>query len=146
MNEHEQLARHIMEHFPERNTIKICEESLKKSARAYPPSILIACMPRSGSTYLSNLLAAVTGYPRHPLVYTFYRNEQDLYLPALMKALTIPTVTQQHLRATGPTLELIDIFNLRPIVLVRNLFDVVVSYFDHLHQESLLVPAAYFPD
>ena len=142
----DELAKQIMQHFPERETMRHRAKELREAARTCKPSIVIACMPKSGSTFLANVLAAITEYPHHPLVYAHFRQEQDLYLPALLKAIAIPTVTQQHIRATEANLELMRIFNLQPVVLVRNIFDTIVSYFDHLHKESIQVPAGYFDE
>jgi hypothetical protein len=103
-------------------------------------------MPKSGSTYLATLLSLATGYPQHPLVFAYERNEQDLDLAALLRSLGRPTVTQQHVRATGPNLALIDAFDLRTVVLVRNLFDVVLSLHDHLVGEGLGIPCGFFSE
>jgi len=142
----EELALLIMQHFPERETMRHRAKELREAARERKPSVLIACMPKTGSTFLANVLASITEYPHHPLVYAHFRQEQDLYLPSLLKAIAIPTVTQQHVRATEANLELLQIFNVKPIVLVRNIFDTIVSFFDHLHKESVQVPAGYFND
>ncbi len=115
--------------------------------RRRKPSILLACMPKSGSTYLTTLISLAAGYPPYSFVYAYDRNEQDLYLPALLHDLAAlaPTVTHQHVRATGPNLELIQAFRLRTIVLVRNLFDAAVSLHDHFLQEDVKAPCAYIP-
>jgi Sulfotransferase domain/Tetratricopeptide repeat len=90
----------------------------------------IACMPKSGSTFLKMVLCALTGWPEAILTYAFLQNEEELYLPFLRKAARNDTVTQLHVRATVPNLQMMRAFKIRPIVLVRNLFDVVVSYAD----------------
>ncbi len=116
-------------------------EGLKKGA-----SILIACMPKSGSTFLTTVLKDLTGFTNYPLVYTYSQNEQDIYLPRLIDAYTKNTVTQQHVRATVPNKYLMQLFDIKPVILTRNLFDIVVSYYDHIHNESLEVPAFYIND
>lgn len=140
------LAREFIRHFPGRAATLSIETPLRAAARRRKPPILLACMPKSGSTFLCNAIAAATGYPRHPLVYAYFRNAQDLYLPALVKALSIPTVTQQHVVATRPNLELIDVFHLKTIVLVRNLFDVVVSLREHCLREGPHTPAGFIDE
>jgi hypothetical protein len=102
--------------------------------------ILVACMPKSGSTFLSVLLSRVTGYTTYPLVHRYGGNEQDVYLPAVLGALHQDTVTQQHVTATDTNLELLQLLSVRPIVLVRNILDVVVSLLDHLHDETIVTP------
>jgi hypothetical protein len=117
-------------------------------ARTRPQSILLACMPKSGSSFLAATLAQAAGYPLYQFVYTYDRNEQDLYLPALVGALGLssPTVTQQHVRATGSNLDLMQLFNLRAVLLIRNLFDALVSLRDHILTEGARIPMAYIPD
>ena len=92
--------------------------------------VFIACMPKSGSTFLKLAMSALTGWPDTFLAYAFLQNEEELYLPFLRKVARDDTVTQQHLRATVPNLQTMRAFRIRPVVLVRNLFDVVVSYAD----------------
>lgn len=106
-------------------------------------SILVACMPKSGSTFLSTVLKDLTGFTNGPFVYRYSQNEQDLYLPSLVESYTKNTVTQQHLRATIPNKNLLQLFEIKPVILTRNLFDIVVSYYDHLHNGSIEVPAFY---
>jgi tetratricopeptide (TPR) repeat protein len=92
--------------------------------------IFIACMPKSGSTFLRTALMELTGWPEAYFTYAFLQNEEELYLPHLRAAARQDTVTQQHCRATVPNLQLMQAFAIRPIVLVRNLFDALVSYTD----------------
>jgi Sulfotransferase domain len=92
--------------------------------------IFIACMPKSGSTFLKHVLCALTGWREATLTYAFLQNEEELYLPHLRAVASADTVTQQHCRATVPNVQLMQAFAIRPIVLVRNLFDAVVSYTD----------------
>lgn len=92
--------------------------------------ILVACMPKSGSSFLSAALCAATGWPTLPMTYGYLQNEQDIHLPFLLARLEASTVTQQHCRATVPNVQILQAFGIRPIVLVRNLFDVVLSLAD----------------
>ena len=111
--------------------------------------LFLAAMPKSGSTFLSNALAKLFGY-RHSYFAFAYRNiEQELYLPRLVDAYGQGTVVQQHSRANVPNLDLLQELRITPLVLVRNLFDVLVSVRDHLRREqtdnipSLYVPASF---
>jgi hypothetical protein len=98
--------------------------------------VFLACTPKSGSTFLKRALLEVTGFTPAYLAYAFERNEQDLYFPALVDHWNVATVTQQHVRATGPNLQLMQWFGIRPVILVRNLFDSVVSIRDYLFAEG----------
>ena len=47
--------------------------------------LLVACFPKSGSTYLSRLLSDVTGYPLRGFVQCYGHNEQDLFEVAIRR-------------------------------------------------------------
>lgn len=113
----------------------------RKILRGRGVFIFISAMPKSGSTFLSRNIIQITGFDHQPMTYGFERNEQELYLPKLVDNYNRPTVTQQHTRATGPNLELFNRFGIRPVILVRNIFDVVVSMRDYLLKEGV----AHFP-
>jgi LPS sulfotransferase NodH len=102
-------------------------------------SLFVTCFPKSGSTFLVSSLATTTGYMRQFLGYD-HLNEQDLYLPNLIDTYNMNIVCHQHTRATAPNLELILEFGIQPVVLVRNVFDCLVSLRDHLERESRRTP------
>ena len=101
--------------------------------------LLVTCFPKSGSTFLVSALAESTGYIRQFLGYD-HLNEQDLYLPSLIDTYNMNIVCHQHTRATAPNLALVTEFGIQPIVLVRNIFDCLVSLRDHLGRESQRTP------
>lgn len=90
----------------------------------------IACMPKSGSSWLLNVLSTLTGFPRSAYNFAFLQNEQELYLPAMIADARTDGVIQQHCRATAANVQLMQAFSIRPVVLVRNLFDTLVSLTD----------------
>lgn len=92
--------------------------------------LFVACMPKSGSTFLTNALVALTQYANTFLTYAFLHNEQELYLPNLVRQARDNTVTQQHCRATAANVQLMNGFGIRPVVLVRDVHDVVLSLRD----------------
>ncbi len=92
--------------------------------------IFIACVPKSASTFLKNLLVNLTGYRDLFSVYAAGQSEHELYLPTLRDSAHLDTVTQQHCRASDANVHLMQAFDIRPIVLVRNIFDSVMSLLD----------------
>jgi hypothetical protein len=96
--------------------------------------IFITCTPKSGSTFLKNVLVSVTGFRDVFSVYAGLQNEHDLDLPQLVKFGNIDTVTQQHARASEANIQLMQAFAIRPVVLVRNIFDTVISLLDFYRQ------------
>lgn len=92
--------------------------------------IFIACVPKSASTFLKNVLVSLTGFKDVFMVYAAGQTEHELYLPTLRQAAHLDTVTQQHCRASDANIHLMQAFGIRPIVLVRNIFDSVMSLLD----------------
>ena len=92
--------------------------------------IFIACVPKSASTFLKNVLVYVTGYRDLFTVYAAGQAEHEIYLPTLREMAQANTVTQQHCRASDANIHLMQGFGIRPVVLVRNIFDTVMSLLD----------------
>ena len=92
--------------------------------------LFIACVPKSASTFLKNLLVNVTGYRDLFTVYAAGQTEHEIYLPTLRESAHLDTVTQQHCRASDANVHLMQAFGIRPVVLVRNICDSVMSLLD----------------
>ncbi len=107
-------------------------------AKDLAPHLLIACQPKSGSTFLKNALCEVTGFRDLFLFHASGQNEQDLFYPALLEFATVPTVTQQHCRASEANLQIMQAFGLKAVVLVRDLADVIISLRDFYSQGAIL--------
>jgi hypothetical protein len=105
---------------------------------------LIACFPKSGSTYLYNLIGNLSGFEQCVYLPPSPRREQELSDPYMGRYNNLTRqVAQLHVRASGHTLELLEKFGVTPIVLVRNIHDCVVSLADHMSNESVEMPMAY---
>lgn len=108
--------------------------------------LLVACMPKSGSTYLSAILSNLEGFQQGILVSSAGRREQELDVLELMHNDDTNYVAQHHVRYSQGTRELLKRFNVKPIVLVRNVYDAMVSIRDHFRNESTEKPMGYaFP-
>ncbi len=106
--------------------------------------ILVACFPKSGSTFLTSLIGNLPGYSIAHYVPAYERREQEICDLEIQKFLLIENqVAQHHVRASEFTLQLIRRYNLKLIVLVRNIFDCIVSLADHMISESAVFPMAY---
>jgi tetratricopeptide (TPR) repeat protein len=92
--------------------------------------LFIACVPKSASTFLKNLLVNLTGYRDLFTVYAAGQSEHEIYMPTLREFAGVDTVTQQHCRASDANIHLMQAFGIRPVVLVRNIFDSVMSLLD----------------
>ncbi|SFI28244.1 Sulfotransferase domain-containing protein [Albimonas pacifica] len=106
------------------------------------PHILIACMMKSGSTFLAHALAAHSGLRRVRLTPAWGAREQELCELRLSRYNHSAYVAQHHIKHSEWTDELIARYRLTPIVLVRDLFDIVVSLRDHIRRENRIMTVA----
>ncbi len=112
---------------------------LRRTFSRPAPSIFVTSMPKSGSTFLSRALEEVSGYIPYFLGYK-HLNEQDLYLPRVIDAWNMTTVSHQHTRASAENLRLMAEFRIKPVILTRDIFDCLVSQRDHFLRESADTP------
>ncbi|CAN7469413.1 sulfotransferase domain-containing protein [Phyllobacterium sp. LjRoot231] len=108
--------------------------------------VLLACMPKSGSTFLCNAIAALPHFNVGVGVPDWGRREQELDDATLSRIEDQNYVLQLHVRYSNATRTQIEKHRLLPLVLVRNIFDVVPSFIDHHRKESLLHPMAFVPE
>ena len=113
---------------------------LKKKAilsrKSRTPLILIAAFPRSACNYLSYLISETTGFPEANFKPSSGFYHDVVYLPRLFDLLFKKRIITQHLRATEMTRGIISDLRINPIILVRNIFDVVVSYNDYISKRG----------
>jgi hypothetical protein len=122
------LARHPLRSArPLQNSLVVAAHFKRRFVRPSAPYVFVSCMPRTGSTFLTETLCELTGFKRVELSDAYAENEQELDVPRLLDAFAYGSVTQQHVCANGRTVGLMQDFGIRPVVLVRNIFDVVVS-------------------
>jgi hypothetical protein len=108
--------------------------------------MLLACQPKSGSTFLSRYLAQLSGGRTYSFVPDYGRREQELSERRLLRAklhLNPLLVGQHHVRHSAWTQRLVDRYGVGVVVLTRNLFDVVASYRDHVRNEDTVGPVVY---
>ena len=108
--------------------------------------ILLACQPKSGSTFLSQYISKVGGGRPYSFVPGFGRREQELSALGLLRAKIRRDkflVGQHHVRCSDETLKLIRRFDMAVIILRRNLFDAVASLRDHIRGGRHIMPMLY---
>jgi len=110
------------------------------------PHILIPCMVKSGSTFLAHALAAHNGLRRVRLTPAWGAREQELCELRLSRYNHYAYVSQHHIKNSDWTQELIRRYQMTPVVLVRNLFDIVISLRDHIRRESHVMSMAFFTE
>ena len=125
--------------------------SLKTTARRLlrikRPHVLVACMPKSASTFLTGVLAELPGMRRVSLTWWSSQREQVLDEIQLAGHDLASYVSKQHLRYSSHVGKAIKEYSLTPVVLTRNVFDAVASIRDHIRNESTESPiVALGPD
>ena len=100
--------------------------------------IVVAAAPKTGSTFLANTLHRVTGYPYFRLSSGYGTNEHDLYLPALCMINRYGCVSQLHMKGTYHNAAHLNAFGIKPVILVRQIDDIVVSLVRDLRQKESL--------
>jgi len=105
--------------------------------------ILLACMPKSGSTFLSDAIGRLPGLRKTSLVSHYGRTEQEINFGVALRKSKYNFIAQQHVRFNAKTADAIETFQLTPVVLVRDIFDCVISVRDHWRRESFRTPTAY---
>lgn len=108
---------------------------LQRLARQDSTHIFVACMPKTASTFLTSVLARLTGFPVAPLIMTL-DNEQNLFVPAMRLLDDRNALTFQHMQATPANLYCLRHAQIEPIVTIRNFADVVVSLRDMIEAEQ----------
>lgn len=93
--------------------------------------ILINAMPKSGSTFLTSALSDVTGAMKFFLGHE-QAGEQDFYYPKMVDTWNMRLVSHQHARPSRINIECLKEFKIKPVIQIRNIFDIVVSTKDNL--------------
>lgn len=115
--------------------------------------VLLACFPKSGSTYLARLIANAGGYAQAHLSDSAKGGEHEPSTARLLLYHHVDYVTQLHLRCSLGTAVMIEKFSLLPVVLYRDIFDTVISMKDDLKNDPVEYaafaspfPIAYIPN
>jgi hypothetical protein len=106
---------------------------------------VVFSFPKSGTTYLHQLLLHSTGFVDYLLDHCSEDQQQCIVQQWAPLFLCQNTVSQIHAFATAPNLRMIQKLGIRPIFMVRNLFDVLVSLRDHILNEDHVIPVAQIP-
>ena len=114
---------------------RIAKYGLKYFLAGNKTHILIACTPKSGSTFLWTILSQIPAYKKVSLIPGSDRRENELCKEKLIVNHRLNYVARLHIRYSQPTRELMESFYLRPVVCVRNIYDSVISLKDHIFKQ-----------
>lgn len=113
------------------------------ASRARQPNVLLACAPKSASTFIAAALCRAMEVNQVSLALPTYtppsssvlganlRNQETDELALMRHGLNgIGYVAQHHVRCTPYLCRQIELYNIRPIVTIRNYFDTLMSLDD----------------
>lgn len=110
--------------------------------------VLVVCMPKSGSTFITQKIAALPNFQSSCFVPAYGRREQELdsntIYTALLNNRSKNLVAHHHTMCSEETLRLLSLFNIRPVVQMRNIMDCLASVVDHWSNESTIGPGNYW--
>lgn len=96
---------------------------------------LIACQPKSASTFAANVISEVLSIPK--VTYSTYgAGPLETSIDRIKELSETHAVVHQHCIAHRRDLGLFRAAGLRPVVIVRDIADSLVSYCDHRSQKS----------
>ena len=109
-------------------------------------AILIS-LPKSGTTWLGSTLVSLLDWQTAYILPNYGRREQELDRHRLLfnrgENIVTPGV---HTRCNEETLKILDLAQSKSIFLFRDIFDIVVSFKDHMNRESVAWPMAYIDE
>jgi hypothetical protein len=108
--------------------------------------LLISAFPKSGSTFLWKAIEAITGLPTiFPTPALPHANRTELDSEKLRRLSFYSFICRLHMQAAPRNVQLMKRYLIRPVVLIRNIADVIVSLDDHLHNENTGTPSGHEP-
>ena len=122
------------------------DSAISSSLRSKRPHILVACMPKSGSTFFSAALSEYPGFHNISLVPDYEHREQELCQMQLSRYNHRSYIAQLHIRNSAWTQHLISQYGITPVVLVRNLADAVISLRDHIRKDPQGMPMVFITE
>jgi hypothetical protein len=105
------------------------------------PAILLAFPPKAAGTFLRS--AAIRATDGELLRVTYAQGSRDAqpYLPTFIAYYLGgfcggPLVTHVHLQAFPPNMSILEAFDIRPVIMIRSIPDMLASYWDMLERSS----------
>jgi hypothetical protein len=114
--------------------------------RATAPTLWVIAPPKSGSTWLSLMLCWLMNWETTTICPPGWRREQEVTLHNAFLSYNGPIfMPHNHCKASESTINVIKRFNIKVILLSRNIFDTVISIDDHLMNDGVHLPIGYVP-
>jgi hypothetical protein len=104
--------------------------------------------PKSGSTWLKTILTELLDWKVCPLIPLHKGREQEIETINLLYSSMQDFCfsPQQHCRYSDSTKRIIERLEIKPVLQYRNIFDAVISFYDHCNEMGLIFPMAYMDE
>jgi len=109
---------------------------LKSKATGNEKHILIACLPKSGSTFIAKTLCEITGFKFVQFQPVRATNDHNIDSAVFYNNLSINTVTQLHLKPNLLNRKLLIENRIKVIFLYRGILDSLRSFNNHILSEN----------
>ena len=118
---------------------------LNRLSRDIDKHIWLVCAPKSGSTWLSRILRDTLNWNEVRMVPSFGNREQEIDLACLLSSGASGNILtpHQHCRYSAFTHEVINALGTKVIFQVRDIFDTVISFYDHIENEGPIFPSGF---
>jgi hypothetical protein len=121
-------------------------DSVKKKSFHFGNKIFLAALPKSAGTYISKSLSGYSGYPYLHLSDIKGACEFDIYRPRCIDTYEKNIIVHQHTLATPGNVDYLIEYGFKVVIITRNIFDVIISFKEHLEIESTYWPFFSIPD
>lgn len=115
----------------------------------HKPLVYVAAMPKSAGTFICKTIADT-----HKVPYLHFTDREgccefDIYHPGLLKHISNGGIVHQHTLGTEGNIHYLNQYQIPCVVLTRNIYDALYSFYEHLEQYRnnwpfFQYPASYF--
>ena len=110
------------------------------------PLVYVAAMPKSAGTFICRTIADV-----HKLRYLHFSDrrgccEFDIYHPGLLSQIQEGGIAHQHTLGTEGNVYYLNTYRIPCVVLTRNIYDALYSFYEHLEQYKNSWPMFEYPE
>ena len=112
------------------------------------PNVFVAGMHRSGGIHIMRVLGDLLGYRQATTAGLHGEGTEEQNINYISAGILMPygyQIFHQHMKATPSNVEVLKKLRIKPIVVTRNLADVVVSLHDRYFLEGPMTPGVYVP-
>ncbi len=119
---------------------------LYKSLHRGKRHLLVAPFPKSASLYFCHLLSKITGFPKVSIKCGKGWGHNCIHASALVDAMSRDNIIMQHLMPDDYNIDMLQSLGPQVLLIHRDIFDVVVSYRDHLVKRAGKEPLYTVPN